>query len=82
MYKQIKPLLPTGKIQVTPEESEVVISALKTMGYNTEVDIRKQFAFMFWMPKAMAVSNSLKIYNESWEPLHIFTDYFTTETTN
>lgn len=79
MYKQIKPLLPTGKIQVTPEESEAVQKVLFGMGMNPNVSTEKPF--IYWYSKKLVGFGRLEcVFDKHENPLHIFTDYFTKTT--
>lgn len=89
MYKQIKPLQPSGKMMVTPEQSEAVQKVLFEMGKKWIFDEDENHLhswdkpFIFW-DKAIIYITTLDLHNKHLfradeNPLHIFTDYFTTE---
>lgn len=82
MYKQLKPLGSSGKIQVTPEQSEVVQKALFEMCFSfasgaTYVQ-STDLPYLYWAADKKTITRSLssKTFNKSSNPLHLFTDYF------
>lgn len=84
MYKQIKPLQEEGRMFVTPEESKKVQETLFEMGYKWSVTARTEVSrleynsiWLFWKNNNISWSTFGGHVNP--KPLHIFTDYFTTE---
>lgn len=86
MYKQVKALQPSGKMHVTPEQSEAVQKVLFEMGYVWLVDKKKlqrdshNYLYWYYEPKKHIMYGTSFLHFDIHEnPLHIFTDYFTTE---
>lgn len=83
MYKQIKALQPSGKMVVTPEQSEVVQKALFEMGLSwADGQEARQCEVIFWYGHNKEITWSFTGDNEYFDshqnPLHLFNEYFTT----
>lgn len=84
MYKQIKPLQPSGKMQVTPEQSVEVQKALFEMGLSwADGQEPRPCEVIYWYGHNKEITWSFtgdsEYFDKHKNPLHIFTDYFTTE---
>jgi hypothetical protein len=80
MYKLIKPLQPSGKMEVTPEQSEALQRELFKMGYVVKFKNYSKGKFVFWynMNKVVTTISEINItyFKEHQNPLQTFTDHF------
>lgn len=91
MYKQIKPLPEEGKIECDYGQELFLQRSLFNLGYTWTTDKGLPHTELINVPTVIWGKNkklSWTAYKDSKtfmlqpEPLHIFTDYFTTEPTN
>lgn len=84
-YKLIKPLSPSGKMEVTPEQSEVLQEKLSDMGYGWSGLVRYKIhktskPYLFWDEYDKSISysgNRLHFEKDNdYNIVQIFTDHF------
>lgn len=81
MYKQIRPLQPSGKMAVTPEQSAEVQKVLFEMGfewYEGKTISWVKWPYIFWNNAQLANPTFKNTFEVVSNPLHTFTDYFET----
>jgi len=78
--KLILPLQSSGKMEVTPQQSEILQTELFKTGYTPVIkENLSDYDYVFWMPVSIAFSNRIGLFTTSWEPLHLFDNHFKIE---
>jgi len=87
-YGLIKPLQSSGKMEVTPQQSEILQKELFKMGYSWYINPmpfeiqQKNKPYIFWEEDksiTYATVDDKRFFNGCPEPLHLFDNHFKIE---
>jgi len=73
-YELIKPLQSSGKMEVTPQQSEILLKHLLK-----GLPIEKCQRFVMWTPKQVRTTDNIDLHEMSDVPLHLFDNHFKIE---